>query len=181
MVNIVSEILSLVQHVILLNKNSEKYVLTCCPHPSCGQSGLWRHGYRYRKADRDNNLTTSLNPIPIPRFYCPTCKHTCSLLPECIPPFRWYLWLIQQAAMQLFFSGKSFNEISQKIPPSRWTISRWMNRLTNQFEIHALHLKSKWSWCGYHTSLTEFWSALLNQIDLSHDMLFLNIQGVIFP
>jgi hypothetical protein len=94
---------------------------------------------------------------------------------------RWYLWRIQQAAVTLFFSDISFTKISQRITPSRWTISRWLKGFTDQFELHALHLKSKWSWLGYQASLNEFWSALLNKIDLSYAMLFLNNQGVTVP
>ena len=182
MVPIVSGILSLMQHLISLQEDPAKYNLEYCPHPSCGKSGLWCHGYRYRKADRENNdQMSSLNPVPILRLYCPTCRRTCSLLPECIPPLRWYLWRIQQSAVMLFFSGMSLNEISKKTLPSRWTISRWIKRLANQFTLHALHLKTQWSWLGYHTSLNEFWSALLDKIDLSSAMLFLNNQGVIVP
>ncbi len=181
MPSIVSGILSLTQYLISLETNPELYYLECCPHPDCGKSGLWRHGFRYRKADRENDGKSTVNPVPILRLYCPTCKHTCSLLPECISPWRWYLWLIQQSALNLFFSGMSLNKISQKIPPSRWTISRWLKRLTIQFQIQALHLKSKWTWLGYKTSLNEFWSTLLDQMDLSSAMLFLKNQGVTIP
>lgn len=181
MASIVSGILSLTQYLTSLKTNPELYYIECCPHPGCGKSGLWRHGFRFRKADRENGDKSTLNPIPILRLYCPTCKHTCSILPECIPPGRWYLWLIQQSALKLFFSGMSVNKISQMILPSRWTISRWLKRSANQFETHALHLKSKWSWLGYKTSFNEFWDALLKQMGLSFVMLFLNHQGVAIP
>lgn len=180
MASIVSGILSLAQHLILLKENPKKYSLESCPN--CGKAGLWRHGFRYRKADRENNdLEPSLNPIPILRLYCPTCRRTCSLLPECIPPFRWYLWCVQQAAVASFFSGVSLNKISQKILPSRWTINRWIKRLTEQFESHAFHLKTKWSWLGLNPTLNTFWLALLAAIDFSHAMLFLNNLGVLVP
>lgn len=178
---IVASILSLKQHLKSLETNPEFYYLECCSYPGCGKSGLWRHGFRYRKSDRENDEKSTLNPIPILRLYCPSCGHTCSVLPECIPPFRWYLWLVQQAAIKLYLSGESFNKISQKIMPSRWTISRWLKRLGDQFETHALHLKSKWSWLGCKTKLDEFWLALLDKMDLSHSMLFLNNQGVVIP
>jgi hypothetical protein len=126
---ILAGILSLGQHLSTLKDNRQRYRLECCPHSDCGKSGLWCHGYRYRKADRGTHDPSTLNPIPILRLYCPACQRTCSVLPECIPPLRWYLWVIQQAAVQLFFSGISLNEISQQIKPSRWTISRWIKRL----------------------------------------------------
>ncbi len=181
MASIVSGILSLTQHLMSLKTNPETYDLECCPHPDCGKSGLWRHGFRYRKSDRENDQQSTLNPSPILRRYCPSCGRTCSLLPECIPPLRWYLWIIQQAAIKLYCEGLSFNKISQQMTPSRWTISRWLGRLKDQFELHALHLKSKWSWLGYKTSLKEFWLALLDKIPFSHAMLLLNNQGVAVP
>jgi hypothetical protein len=178
---ILAGILSLTQHLSTLKTSPEKYYLNQCPHTDCGKSGLWCHGYRYRKSDRENNEQSTLNPIPILRLYCPTCKRTCSVLPECIPPHRWYLWLIQQIAIILYFSGISLTKISQKIIPSRFTISRWIKRLSDQFNTHALHFKSKWSWLGYYASVNDFWSALLNKISLSQVMLFLNNQNVFVP
>ncbi len=178
---IVAGVLSLLQHVITLKEEPKKYDVEYCPQPHCGKAGLWGHGYRYRKACRENNSQESLNPIPIPRRYCPTCKHTCSVLPECIAPLRWYLWLVQQTAMRLFFSGMSFNKMSKTLRPTRWTLSRWIARLANQFALHVLHLKTKWPSLGYNTSLTHFWSALLHQMDLSHAMLFLSSQGIFVP
>ena len=156
MASIVSDILSLTQYLTSLETNPALYRLKCCPHPDCGKSGLRRHGFRYRKSDRENDEKSTLNPIPILRLYCPSCGRTCSVLPECIPPFRWYLWLIQQAAIKLYLSGESFNKISQKIMPSRWTISRWIKRLGDQFKTHTLHLKSKWSWLGYKDDFCIF-------------------------
>ena len=182
MASIISGILSLAQHLKSLKTTPELYHLACCPHPDCGKSGLWRHGFRNRKAERANNdQTPSLNPIPILRLYCPACGRTCSVLPECIPPLRWHLWLIQQAAVILFFSGMSLNKISQKFSPSRRTISRWIKRLKDQFALHALHLKSKWSWLGYHMQDDTFWLALLDKKALSRVMLFLNNQEVLVP
>jgi hypothetical protein len=178
---ILASILSLTQHLSTLKDNPKRYSLECCPHSDCGKSGLWCHGYRYRKADREAHDQSTLNPITILRLYCPTCKRTCSVLPECIPPLRWYLWIIQQTAMQLFFSGTSLNEISQQIKPSRWTISRWIKRLQEKFQEHAMNLKSKWSWLGYYTSLKDFWTATFTKMTLSHAMLFLNNHQVVVP
>ncbi len=176
---IVAGILSIAQHLKTLQENSEYYRVSYCP--CCGKAGLWRHGTRYRKADRENVKESTLNPVPILRFYCPACHHTCSVLPECIPPRRWYLWTIQWLAMLLIFSEESIYTISQKIIPSRWTISRWYQRLKDQFDIHAASLKSIWSWLGYKTCLHEFWQALTEKLNFSTAMLFLNQHGVIVP
>lgn len=176
---IVPDILSLTQHLKTLKENSVKYNIEKCP--SCGMCGLWHHGTRYRKSDRVNDAASTLNPVPILRFYCPTCRHTCSVLPECIPPHRWYLWAIQCAAMLLVFSGESVNKISQQMIPSRWTIRRWALRLLDQFNLHTHHLKSTWPWLGYKTTLDEFWTSLIDKISFSTAMLVLNNHGVAVP
>lgn len=176
---IVPNILSLVQHLKTLKEKSEKYKIEKCP--TCGQCGLWHHGARHRKSDRENDAKSTLNPVPILRFYCPTCHHTCSVLPECIPPHRWYLWAIQAASLLLVFSGESVNKISQTMLPSRWTIRRWVLRLQDQFSIHALYLKMTWSWLGYKTLLSEFWRAIVEKIPFSTAMLVLNNHNVVVP
>jgi hypothetical protein len=181
MVCIFASILSLTQHLSTLNKNPEKYFINQCPHSDCGKSGLWGHGFRYRKSDREQDEQSTLNPIPIQRLCCPSCKRTCSVLPECISPWRWYLWLIQEEALKLYLAGHTLNKISQRIKPSRWTISRWLIRLKEQFKEHAFHLKSQWSDLGYHATFNDFWMATLNKISLSHAMLFLNNQKVFVP
>ena len=179
MASIISGIMSLAQYLLTLNENPKQCNLETCP--LCGMLGLWKHGFYYRKADRENTRQNSLNPVPVSRFFCPSCRHTCSLLPECVPPLRWYLWSVQQAALLYFISGLGPTKISNKILPSRWTVGRWMARFKNQFELHALHFKSKWPWSGYNSSFNEFWPALLNKLNLSCAMLFLNSAGVAVP
>jgi hypothetical protein len=180
MVVIIADILSLAQHLELLKNEPEQYRPQSCIH--CGRANVWCHGCRYRKADRGNNyLASSLNPIKILRFYCSVCGHTCSVLPECIPPHRWYLWDIQQAVLLLVLSGYCINKISQSLSPSRWTCRRWVERLTEQFNLHAFHLKTKWSWLGNYFSLQTFWSTCLERMRLSSAMLFLNEANVSIP
>ena len=67
--NIVSGILSLIQHNQTLETNFEKFRPTKCPH--CGKSGLWHHGRYDRKADHENSGSASLNPVTIPRSIAP--------------------------------------------------------------------------------------------------------------
>ena len=77
---IVPGIASLEKYLHTLTINPEAYRPAQCAQ--CGRGRLWGHGFYERKADRS---TRELNPIPVPRFWCPGCKHTCSRLPAC----RW--------------------------------------------------------------------------------------------
>lgn len=97
MTSIVPNILSLAQYLEALKNISEPYIIEICP--TCGYFGLWHHGIRYRKSDREATADTTLNPIPILRFYYSACHYTCSALPECIPPRRWYLWSVQSVVL----------------------------------------------------------------------------------
>lgn len=176
---ILAEILSLFQYIKILIHAPEQYRPNRCP--GCGKSGLWRHGHYSRKADRLHQPDKSLNPIFIQRFFCPNCKHTCSLLPECIAPHRWYLWAVQQAALLLILTGKSFSAVAKEIPPSRHTISRWMSRFKERFHLHKDTLCHHFIALGRHCSFSDFWPTCLNIISLSQAMRLCHVAGVPIP
>lgn len=92
------------QHIKQLNEDPDCYRPSRCP--SCGKAGLWCHG-RYPRWPGRNLDDRHLNPVFIPRFICPECGKTCSVLPECIPPRRWYLWAIQQMVLSAIVVGRS--------------------------------------------------------------------------
>ena len=99
---------SLVEHLQALQKEPESYRPKKCAR--CANVGLWCHGCYYRKTDRKDLGEPCLNPIPILRFICPCCHSTCSVLPECIPPRRWYLWEVPQLIFLLLLAGNSINK-----------------------------------------------------------------------
>jgi transposase len=151
-----------------------------CPH--CGKSGMRCHGSYPRKADRENHGAESLNPVPIFRFYCPSCGHTCSVLPECIPPHRWYLWAVQQAALGLIILEHSLRYIATQVPPARSTIRRWNNRFKVMFILHTLHLRSRSPELGRSTgTFNLFWKACLEQMSLSWAMFWIHCAGEAVP
>lgn len=151
-----------------------------CSH--CGKNILWSHGSYPRKADRENYGKDSLNPIPIFRYYCPSCRHTCSVLPECIPPRRWYLWSVQQMALLLIILEHSYRYIAHKVPPARTTIRRWYNRFKERFPVHSLHLCSRFPELGASlTSFSLFWKTCLEQMSLDRAMVWLHLAGETIP
>ena len=170
---------TLAQHIQQLITDPNHYRPKQCA--TCGKSGLWCHGTYGLKADRENPSTHSLNPILIPRFYCPSCYRTCSVLPECIPPRRWYLWAIQQATLLAVFLGKSIYHSAREHLPSRFTVSRWFNRLVEQFHHHRFHLSAHLAQLGYTDSFEAFWQACFQKLNLSGAMCLLNQAGVVVP
>lgn len=136
---------------------------------------------RPRKADRSQGPGESLNPINIQRFYCPACKKTCSALPECIPPQRWYLWEVQQTALLLWLSGKSLCRISKEVVPSRHTLARWMKRLRGRDRLHKGALCTHFVVLGRTSDFVDFWVTCLKKISLGAAMRICHVSGVIVP
>lgn len=170
MKKIIPNIITLIQYI--QSKLKSKY---SCVY--CGSPHVWYYGYYYRKSDRSGKL----NPIAIQRFFCRSCKRTFSVLPECIPPRRWYLWDIQQSALILWLKKLSYRSISQRILPSRKTIRRWIIRLQDQFLIHSDQLKTFFKDLYSYNTFDAFWSRILNQWRLSKAMVILNNANVIIP
>ncbi len=136
------------------NSNPEAYRPKRCPH--CDRAGLWCHGYYTRKADRENGGT--FNPTPIARFLCPwqACRRSCSVLPECIPPRRWYLWSVQQTMLLLLFTDRLSDEL---LKPHVRTVWRWWARLKGRFNTHRFCLCNRVALLGQYASVQTFWQA----------------------
>lgn len=175
MQHIVAGVLSLVQHIKQSNIQPSYYRPSCCL--SCGKAGLRIHGSYPRKTDRSSEL----NPIFIPRFFCPHCHKTCSVLPECIPARRWYLWEIQQAALVLLLSGKSLYAAAKELTPSRHTLGRWLHRFKEQLCLHKDILCNHLADLGRTTGFSHFWNACLKNFSLATAMRLCHVAGVSVP
>lgn len=180
MVHILSGIVSLMQYQsLLLNSDADYYRLAQCL--CCGKSNPQRHGSYPRQADRTNKSSNSLNPVFIQRYYCLSCNKTCSVLPECIPPRRWYLWDIQQAALFLCLGGKSICATARELLPSRQTISRWMIRFKEHFLFHKDVLSSHFIQLGRACTMVDYWQIAFEKITLAQAMRLCHVAGVIIP
>ncbi len=105
MSRIVASVSTLEQHVDGVKQTPQIYRPRSCPH--CGVKSVWQHGCYTRKADRRAGGEGSLNPVPILRYRCSGCRRTCSRLPRCIAPRRWYDWSVQQGALDAVLQGFS--------------------------------------------------------------------------
>lgn len=180
MAHIVPDIISLMQYLSLLDNNQEAFRPEKCPH--CGKTHLWRHGVYFRQSDRINPSTASLNAIPIQRYYCSGCKQTCSVLPECIPPHRWYLWETQGLILLAIFMGGSIYATAKEALPSRQTMGRWIKRFKEQFVFHKDTLCTFFSDLGRAgTNLKDFWLAAFKKIRLAQAMRLCHLTGVFIP
>jgi len=179
MFRIVSLITSLKQHLDYLASNLKSYRPPACPH--CGFGRLWGHGCYERKADRSLPSGDSLNPIPIPRFLCTGCRHTCSRLPECIAPRRWYDWALQQVVFLMLLKGSSRYQCSQVCGVTRSTVGRWWNELCERTQEFELFLRSRFPELGRTVNFEDFWQRCLQIMPLSRAMAFLDQDGVVVP
>ena len=144
----------------------------------CGKLNPWRHGTYSRESDRINPSSESLNSILIHRYYCPSCGKTCSVLPECIPPRRWYLWETQQAAILLFLLKGSARAVEKQVTPSRYTIKRWVAWLITQFKLQKDVLCSHFPSFGLFTEPAGFWKHVFSKLSLSEAMRLCHVAGV---
>ena len=177
--HIVAGIASLFQYLGLIKNEPAIFRPESCGF--CGISHPWRHGSYPRKADRSNAGDHSLNPILIQRYYCSGCRRTFSVLPECIPPKRWYLWNVQQAALLLLFAGKSLNAVAKEIMPSRHTIKRWLSRSKEQFRIHKDVLCNHFIELGQTVTHIDFWQMFFKNNLLNTAMRLCHAAGVPIP
>ena len=175
---ILTGIHSLAQHIHQLNINPEQYRPRQCCH--CGWAVLWCHGSYSRYPDRSPCAERKLNPVSISRFRCARreCRRSCSVLPECIAPRRWYLWSVQQAMLILLLTGNLCVEHSH---PHVRTVWRWWARLKERFDIQRFHLCGQDAFLGQYTTVAAFWQACFLRRSLSKAMLIIHQQGACIP
>ena len=123
MSRIVPQIVTLSQHLQTLKFEPFRYRPLCCPF--CGLAGkLHSYGVYFRKANRQREPDVP-SFVPIPRFLCASCKRSCSRLPECLPPRRWYPWVIQQTLLTALLMGDSIQKVAHLVDVARQTGRRW--------------------------------------------------------
>lgn len=167
-------ITSLKQHLQTLSQNREVYRPHSCPH--CGFGTLWEHGNYERKADRMRVGEGNLNPIPIPRYLCAGCERTCSRVPECIAPRRWYNWIVQAVYLRAALRQAPPEAATSSSHPGRRTIGRWWNWLCECGAVFRFHLSSRFAELGRVGGEHDYWRHVLETMGLSRAMAFVNQQ-----
>lgn len=170
---IVSNIASLAEHLIAVVTDPEQYRPEACPH--CQRAGVWHHGRYHRKADRRAAADgATLNRIPVLRFLCRACELTCSRLPACIAPRRWYDWAVQQAVLLLVLSGASLHRCARDSHRDRRTVRRWRDWLTERGEQFAFFLRSRLPELGRAVDFESFWRNVIEERSLTQAMTWLD-------
>lgn len=159
---IVGHIASLAQHLIAVATDPEQYRPPGCPH--CGLAGLWRHGCYHRKADRSARGSHEL--VAVLRFLCQGCVQTCSRVPACISPRRWYDWAVQQAVLMMLLSGVSLRGCARGSGVDRRTVRRWRDWLRERGELFAFFLRSRWPELGRAADFDAFWRQVIDELSL---------------
>ena len=170
---------TLEQHQALFKENPDAYKPERCSH--CGKAGLHHHGHYKRNPPRGEGLALSLGALLILRFLCPGCRRTCSRLPACLSPRRQYRWKCQQAVTEKLCAGESGRKVASALAPGRRTIARWRQRLEGKFDLHALHLRSRFADLGRAQGWRAFWSCCFETMSLSEAMGWLDRAGVRVP
>lgn len=174
---IVGSIVSLVQHLATVFTDPEVYRPAACPH--CGRGGVWHHGCYHRKADRSGGGADSLNPIPVLRFRCPGCSRTCSRLPACIAPRRWFDWVVQQAVLLLLLGGASLRHCERCSGRDRRTARRWRDWLLEGNDRFGFFLRSRSPELGRLADFESFWRHVIEEVSLQRAMTWLDCDLVV--
>lgn len=175
---IVASITSLEAHAAALASGVDALRPLNCPH--CNGCKLWGHGYYDRKADRQPGGHGSLNPVAIARFLCAACLHTCSRLPLCIAPRRWYNWAVQQLVLLLILTGCTVKRCSGCTGLGRHTVRRWRDWLCQRGEVFVFHLRSRFAQLGRQSDTPALWLSVMNAMGLGVAMAWLD-QDLVVP
>ena len=170
---------TLEQHQAQLENDPDSYKPECCPR--CGKAGLHHHGHYERNVPRGEGLALALCSLIVLRFFCLTCRRTCSRLPSCLSPRRQYWWKRQQAALEGLSAGESVRKVAREMMPSRRTIGRWRHWIEREFDLHSLHLRSRFAQLGRAEGWQAFWSLCFQTMSLSAAMGWLDRMGVSVP
>jgi hypothetical protein len=175
---ILGSITTFEQHFDELAIGGHAYRPANCPHCRCG--GLWHHGCYHRKADRrPASSEPRRNPVVILRFLCSACLRTCSRLPACIAPRRWYDWAVQQFALLLLLAGTSLRQSCLQTGRARSTVRRWRNWLQARSEQFTFFLRSRWPELG-RLPEPNFWRQVISSLSLAAVMARLD-QDLVVP
>jgi len=95
--------------------------------------------------------------IPIYRWFCPSCRKTCSVLPDFLRPYARFITLVREAVVRgRLRRGLPWSTLAQRLssPAVSWlsekTLRRWLGR--------ARDLAGEWSQCLAERVL-NFWPA----------------------
>ena len=179
MYRIVPDIETLEQHKHEMDHNRERYRPSCCP--TCQFKTLWIHGSYDRYPDRGLDSDGEFNPSPIPRYLCPQCGVTCSRLPACIAPRRWYTWWVQQQVLIAVLLGTSIRAVSREWMPGRNTIRRWSTWLYRHNRRYRFSLAIYFPSLERHPHWSSYWYHAISTIGLDKLMRCLDNQGVRIP
>jgi hypothetical protein len=185
MPRIVADIATIADHIRAMMETPDRYRPEKCP--KCGLAGLWVLGTYNRQAGRGLDCCHR-SGIEVPRFICGKkggCGKSCSRLPSCLPPRRWYLFSIQQSVLALLLADVSLKKCADTVGtiwgPARSTMRRWWSGLRerhDQFSFHLLTEKSDW---GRAASWQEFWLRAFSCEPLRELMATLDRRGLTVP
>ena len=171
---ILRTIATLDQHFEEIANGGGAYRPANCPH--CQAAGLWHHGCYHRKADRSE---ARRNPVAILRFLCNACLRTCSRLPACIAPRRWYGWAMQQVVLLLLLGGGSLHQGCRQTGRSRSTARRWREWLHARSAQFTFFLRSRLPELG-RLPEPDFWCQVIGCMSLTEAMTQLD-QDLVVP
>ena len=107
------------------------------------------------------------------------CVRTCSRLPACIAPRRWYDWIVQQAVLVMLLGGMSLHGCARCSGRDRRTVRRWRDWLRERDDQFAFFLRSRWPELGRAADFESFWRNVIDVLSLQQAVAWLDRELVV--
>jgi hypothetical protein len=107
-------------------------------------------------------------------YRCAGCRRTCSRLPECIAPRRWYHWLVQQHSLSDRLNGTPAECGADDGAPAARSVSRWWWWLQDRGQVFAFHLRARFPELGRASEFGAFWRQVFATLGLPRAMTWLD-------
>ena len=179
MAQIIKDFKTIEEYIYLVEYNPEDLKPKSCSN--CGCQNIWINGTYDRAINKRNKNKDSSEAVSILRLKCSRCGSHYSILPSIIPLLRWYLWCMQQRALDLVLKGKSFYAVANIIGIDRKTVSRWYYWLKDKFELISSLVNSITTEFIQLCSMNDFYLSIFKWRDLSKLSRFLHDNDLLVP
>lgn len=179
MAQIIKDFKTIEEYIYLVEYNPEYLKPNSCS--TCGCQHIWINGTYERAINQRNNNKDSSEAVSILRLKCSKCNSHYSILPSIIPLLRWYLWCMQQKALDLVLNGQSFYAVANIVGVDRKTVSRWYYWLKNKFNLISSLVNSTTTEFIQLCSMDDFYLSIFKWRDLSKLSRFLHDNDALVP
>ena len=179
MAQIIKDFRTIEEYIYLVEYNPEDLKPKSCS--KCGCQHIWINGTYEREINKRNENKDSSEAVSILRLKCSRCDSHYSILPSIIPLLRWYLWCMQQKALDLVLNGKSFYAVANIVGVDIKTVSRWYYWLKDKFKLISNLVNYITTEFTHLCTMKDFYLSIFKWRDLSKLSRLLHDNNLLVP